>query len=134
MKYLLKKNAVIMFSLVDNVEYINFNISDGKNDYLMQYTRDWANDNMDRDVREFSQGEEEFTQLLKTAEESFTAEAIVNLVKGFGSKLQTVSLLAPKDIVAESVQENYSPFVSPTLIEEWISDPAKAPGRLTSSP
>ncbi|OPY58355.1 MAG: hypothetical protein A4E55_00939 [Pelotomaculum sp. PtaU1.Bin035] len=60
--------------------------------------------------------------------------AVTSLVENFGSKLQTVSLLAPKDIVNKSIQENYGGFVSPTLLAEWQSDPQNAPGRLTSSP
>lgn len=60
--------------------------------------------------------------------------AIVRLIEEFGNKLQTVSLQGPKDIVKESIQENYSNFVSPVLLIEWINNPEKAPGRLTSSP
>lgn len=69
-----KKNAIIMFSLIGNVDYINFNLIDGKNDYLMQYTRGEADAAMEKDVREFSQGKREFAQLLKTVndmEENF---------------------------------------------------------------
>jgi hypothetical protein len=61
-------------------------------------------------------------------------DAIVALVEGFGNKLQRVSLQAPKDAVLKSIQENYSEFVSQGLMDEWKSDPFKAPGRLTSSP
>jgi hypothetical protein len=61
-------------------------------------------------------------------------DAIVNLVEGFGNKLQRVSLQAPKNAVIKSIQENYSEFVSQALIDDWKSDPFKAPGRLTSSP
>jgi hypothetical protein len=62
------------------------------------------------------------------------AEAVSSLVEGFGSKLQAVSLLAPKDILEKSMRENYGEFVSETLIAKWISDPLSATGRLTSSP
>ncbi len=60
--------------------------------------------------------------------------AVASLVDDFGSKLQTVSLQAPKDIVNKSMQENYSDFVSPALLSEWLSDPQNAPGRVLSSP
>jgi len=60
--------------------------------------------------------------------------AVASLVKDFGSKLQTVSLLAPEDVVSKSIQENYSEFVSPALLKEWLGAPLNAPGRLTSSP
>lgn len=60
--------------------------------------------------------------------------AIRSLVEEFGSRLQTVSLQAPKDIVSKSIQENYGDFVSPALLAEWLSDPLNAPGRVLSSP
>jgi hypothetical protein len=60
--------------------------------------------------------------------------AIVSLVEEFSKKLQTVSLQGPKDIVKEGIQENYNEFVSPALLTEWLNNPEKAPGRLTSSP
>jgi len=63
-----EKNAIIMFSLIGNVDYINFNLSDGKNDYGMQYTRDEANMIVGKDVRDFSKGNNEFVQLLKILE------------------------------------------------------------------
>lgn len=60
--------------------------------------------------------------------------AVTSLVENFGGKLQNVSLLAAKDIVNKSIQENYGDFVSPTLLAAWQSDSQNAPGRLTSSP
>ncbi len=66
--------------------------------------------------------------------DGFDEKAAANLVEGFGSKLQAVSLLAPKDILEKSMRENYRDFVSEALIAKWISDPLNAPGRLTSSP
>ena len=59
---------------------------------------------------------------------------VENLVKNFGDSLKMVSLLAPEDLVKDSLKESYGEFVSPTLIEKWQSDPANAPGRVTSSP
>ena len=59
---------------------------------------------------------------------------IENMVKGFGEKLKMVSLLAPEDMVKDSIKEYYGEFVSPELLEKWLNDPAKAPGRTISSP
>ena len=56
------------------------------------------------------------------------------LVTEFGKKLQMVSLLAPEDILSESLEENYGGLVSPALLEEWMEEPSAAPGRLVSSP
>jgi hypothetical protein len=61
-------------------------------------------------------------------------ETIEKLIKDFGSKIQTIPLLAPQDVLKKSIKETYSSFISPTLLEEWLSDPKKVPGRLTSSP
>lgn len=67
---------------------------------------------------------------------SYEQEAIQieNLVKAFGNKLKTVSLLAPEDTIKESIKENYNEFVSLTLLEKWQDDPTNAPGRMVSSP
>ena len=61
-------------------------------------------------------------------------QAVASVVENFGKQLQMVSLLAPTDILAASMQEYYSEYVSQALINEWIQDPLNAPGRLTSSP
>lgn len=61
-------------------------------------------------------------------------DTITNLIEGFGSKLQLVSLLSPADVLEESIKENYIDFVSPELITKWTADPESAPGRLVSSP
>jgi hypothetical protein len=49
----------------------------------MRYTRDWADNKMCGDVREFSEGEKEFAQFLKMVEGLHIEDAIVNLVEGF---------------------------------------------------
>jgi hypothetical protein len=59
---------------------------------------------------------------------------IERVIEGFGSVLQKVSLQGPAEEVKKSIQENYSAYVSPDLLERWIADPLKALGRLTSSP
>ena len=61
-------------------------------------------------------------------------DAVNRLVEDFGKKLQLVSLLAPENVLGESMQENYGEFVSPTLLEQWLKNSINAPGRLTSSP
>lgn len=37
-----QRNAIIMFSLIENVERIIFTLDDGQNPYSVDYTRDWA--------------------------------------------------------------------------------------------
>jgi len=60
--------------------------------------------------------------------------AVKSLVEDFGTRLRMVPLLAPKDIVSRSMEENYGDLVSPALLQEWQEDPANAPGRHLSSP
>jgi hypothetical protein len=61
-------------------------------------------------------------------------KAVASLVENFGKKLQMVSLLAPSDIVKQSMQDNYGSLVTSALLEKWQNDPQNAPGRLVSSP
>lgn len=59
---------------------------------------------------------------------------VQQLVLGFGNHLKNVSLTAPIEILTESITREYTPYVSPLLLERFIADPLHAPGRLTSSP
>ncbi|KPU46088.1 hypothetical protein OXPF_01980 [Oxobacter pfennigii] len=59
---------------------------------------------------------------------------VEELVEAFGKRLQMVSLLAPKDVVAASIEKNYSSYVTTELLQKWSSDPQSAPGRRVSSP
>jgi hypothetical protein len=67
-----------------------------------------------------------------TANDAAEEAKIRDLVESFGKTLQTVSLLSPNP--AKEIEKRYSEFVSPTLLEMWISDASKAPGRSVSSP
>lgn len=75
------------------------------------------------------QPQDQVQQVVKNDEKT-----VRNLVGDFGKKLQTVSLSAPKDIVSQSMRENYSNFISKALLDKWRSDPQKALGRMVSSP
>jgi len=57
---------------------------------------------------------------------------IKELVENFGKRLQVVSLQSPD--AAQVLQKQYSEFVSPALLEKWLNDVSKAPGRMVSSP
>lgn len=59
---------------------------------------------------------------------------VESVVREFGGRLQTVSLLAPADAVKASLQEQYDGLVSAELLALWQSDPGQAPGRVVSSP
>lgn len=62
------------------------------------------------------------------------AAEVENIVLAFGSKLKMVSLLAPEELLKESMNENYGKLVTKNLIEKWIKNPSEAPGRAVSSP
>lgn len=57
---------------------------------------------------------------------------IRELVEHFGKTLRNVSLQAPT--AAQDLQQQYSEFVSPALLEAWMNDVFSAPGRMVSSP
>lgn len=61
-------------------------------------------------------------------------KAVRRVVEEFGYQLKDVSLMAPKEDVADAMEDNYGPYVVPELLAEWENDPVNAPGRLTSSP
>lgn len=68
------------------------------------------------------------TTVSRAAEEA----EIRDLVENFGKRLQTVSLQAPD--AAQEIQDQYSEFVEPALLEVWTNDVLHAPGRIVSSP
>jgi len=67
-----------------------------------------------------------------TANDAIEEAQIRDLVKSFGKKLQTVSLLSA-DAVQE-IEKQYSEFIVRNLLNAWESDVSKASGRLVSSP
>jgi hypothetical protein len=70
---------------------------------------------------------------IQTTSSNAAEEAeIRDLVEGFGKRLGAVSLQAPD--APQEMQKQYSELVSPTLLEMWMNDVAKAPGRMVSSP
>ena len=60
--------------------------------------------------------------------------AVRRVVTLFGSRMQTVSLLAPDSIAASRLQEAYGTLVTPDLLSDWMARPTAAPGRRVSSP
>jgi len=60
-----RRNAIIMFSLVHNVEYITFVLDDGINPYSIQLTRDGADDFVDGDVWSYSASPGQFEKLIQ---------------------------------------------------------------------
>lgn len=60
-----EENAIIMFSLIENVEQIVFTLDDGQNPYSVDYPRDWAEDFMGGSLYERTETFEGFGQLTK---------------------------------------------------------------------
>jgi len=72
------------------------------------------------------------TVVTPTAGNAADEAAVRQLVEGFGQRLQSVSLLAPD--APQQMQQQYGEFVAPALLQTWMGDASKAPGRLVSSP
>jgi hypothetical protein len=52
----------------------------------------------------------------------------------FGSTLKDVSLLAPSDLLKKTIVSKYGPYLTPSLLLAWQTNPTEALGRSTSSP
>lgn len=75
--------------------------------------------------------------LVRDFDFDFTQDAsadVSSLVENFGKTLKMVSLTAPEEIAAKSIEENYSEYVTKELLAQWQSNPQNAPGRRLSSP
>jgi len=57
-----------------------------------------------------------------------------NAVLEFGKVLQRVPLTADKDIIVDTIQKEYSPYITKDLLNTWTNDTSLAPGREVSSP
>lgn len=76
------------------------------------------------------------TQLIKIAKSFRPSDnsGAIRSVEQFGRNLKKVDKLSPEKVCREQIKENYSAYVAPSLLSEWLEDPSKAPGRYTSSP
>ena len=78
-----KDNAIIMFALIGNVENIKFNLDDGLEPYSIQYTRQWANEQYGKDVRDFAKSQEEFSKLIYgTSAKVNSSNGTSDIIKG----------------------------------------------------
>ena len=61
--------------------------------------------------------------------------AAIEVVEGFGGRLLHVNLLQQnRDSLTNDIRDTYGPYVTTLLLGGWLSMPASAPGRETSSP
>jgi hypothetical protein len=65
---------------------------------------------------------------------SCDAQAVREVLERFGSRLKQVPLSAPDSVVREAIRSAYAPFVTVELLDAWIAQPSRAPGRAVSSP
>ncbi|MDO8548107.1 MAG: hypothetical protein Q7R71_00325 [bacterium] len=70
----------------------------------------------------------------KAVSESSDVATVIGTSIVFGQSLHQVSLQAPLSDFAVEVEQAYSRYVSPELIQQWKQNPASAPGQKTSSP
>lgn len=83
------KNAFIMFSLIGNLDYINYNLSyDKVRQYSFTYNREWANIQKGKNVREFAESEKELNKLIyfKGDDTSNIYNSMVNELKAYSEK------------------------------------------------
>ncbi|MGD9568313.1 MAG: stalk domain-containing protein [Sedimentibacter sp.] len=59
---------------------------------------------------------------------------VIKFIQDFGGQLKMVSLLAPEDIIKDTMEKYYGDYVSAELVVKWIKDSENAPGRQLSSP
>jgi hypothetical protein len=57
-----------------------------------------------------------------------------SVVEQFGRRLKQVPLTAPDSLLEAQIRSAYGPFVTPMLLDLWLDDPSRAPGREVSSP
>ncbi|WP_102347701.1 DUF4825 domain-containing protein [Bacillus sp. Marseille-P3661] len=60
----LEENAILMFSLIGNADIVEFFVEDEVSGTPFQFTREWAEERLNKDVREFSQSDIRFAELL----------------------------------------------------------------------
>ena len=77
--------------------------------------------------------DEENRSVVISSNDSAAAQVVL-LTDKFGRSLKNISLMAPQDIVKESLQKTYGELAAPALLTEWQNDPQNAPGRVSSSP
>jgi hypothetical protein len=74
-------------------------------------------------------------EVIPPASETGDAKAAVqDAVIEFGNHLKNVPLTASPDMLFSIIRSEYGGYVTPELLNSWLADPTKAPGRLTSSP
>lgn len=69
---LFERNAIILFSLISNVDHVNFDLLGEAGHFVLQYTREWANDSMGQDVRKYAVNPEAFEDFLNTITSKLT--------------------------------------------------------------
>jgi|GEM_PF-1419447 len=87
------QNAVLMFALIGNTEFVKFVLNDGQQDLTIQRTRDWANGKMTKNVWENASTLEKFTVLYGDLMNRFVPPASLAdlLVSGKKTNIQSVN-------------------------------------------
>ncbi len=92
-----QRNALIMFALIENMEGVNFRLSDGEDDdYSISYSRDWANDLLGEDVRRFAENKESFAEFLEMLESSGIGGVSNRVLAVVENNLDAISILRGK--------------------------------------
>jgi len=70
----------------------------------------------------------------RTPNRSRDMAEVSQLVTTFGTYEKNFSLLGTASTSESNIRGTYGQFLADSLIRQWVTDPATAPGRLTSSP
>lgn len=60
--------------------------------------------------------------------------AVRSAVTNLGGYLKSIPLTEPTEDLRRDIQQNYAPFVTEALLQQWRANPTQAPGRAASSP
>jgi hypothetical protein len=69
-----------------------------------------------------------------SGESSCDEDEVLQVVQRFGERLKQVPRLAPDSVVTGAIREAFAALVTSELLEAWMADPNRAPGRDVSSP
>ncbi|MDP4181254.1 MAG: M56 family metallopeptidase [Bacillota bacterium] len=112
---LFEKNSIILFSLIKNVDEINYVIDDGARSKTMQFSRDWANKAMNSNVWKSSENEKDFSRFFKKVEAMYSKTASKNVVTVDRSDKEGESFIEYIKNLSVSVEASLKAIISTPL-------------------
>ena len=137
-----QKNAAIMFALIGNADYINFNLDDGKAPFSIKYTREWVNGLYGKDVRDFAKSEEEFSKLINGIfrQRAYKVHSLVYLSPVFSVTGEAFADTRRDDVyriqedifnIEGKVEETSIKVINPVYRQDVVKDQLNVLGEMT---